>query len=64
MQIMIISNAAIHGKYSEYMADFSLQETEDMVNKFIEDKKVFDIKHNINFNRNRPVHYFTILYEE
>ena len=66
MQIMIIFNAGYHGNLSEDIRDFSLLEVEEMVNKFIEGRKVFDIKHNINFkrDRDRPIHYFTILYED
>lgn len=61
---MIIFNAGYHGNLSEDIRDFSLLEVEEMVNKFIEDKKVFDIKHNINTTGNLPIHYFTILYED
>ena len=63
MQIMVITNSRDY-QDDECIREYTLLEVEEMVNKFIEDKKVFDIKHNINTTGNLPIHYFTILYED
>lgn len=64
MQIMIITNSRDHQE-GECIRDYTLLEVEEMVNKFIEGRKVFDIKHNITTTEEYlPIHYFTILYED
>ena len=65
MQIMVITNSRDY-QDDECIREYTLLEVEEMVNKFIEGRKIFDIKHNINFkrDRDRPIHYFTILYED